>query len=617
MATKKTLPKKTPKKASKKTLKKASSKKTSKKNTGKTSVKKVSSPSAPPPPITASGQKNSALFTLKIYRGEGMALLAMNWANGKPPLNFVGFAIEYQEPGGTQFFALKNRLSFLENDGNVNPNTLSTRLSPIQKFRWIHFPYNSNLPGNYVYRVTPVFWGTGGQLSYGDFQEASVQLQSETYPGLLNVTFTRGFIASQSFVDNFGTNGGVGTLLPTTANQGLTFKSTDPKEPAALNWMGFEDRLAILSVLDQAISDPTAQVRVTAYDFNEPEIVSRLVKLGKRLRVIIDDSGTHGQTGSAENTAQTMLTASAGAANVQRQHMGQLQHNKTIAIQGNKIQVAVCGSTNLSWRGFFVQNNNAIILQGPSPVKIFFDAFDNLWNNKNNPAGFGSTASAGWNNLNLSGIQAKISFSPHNSSNAILAGIATDIGNTRSSLFYSLAFLYETPGPILNAIEKVTANTQLFVYGISDKKVGGLDVQSPNGNPPIVFPAALLANVPQPFKQEATGGSGTRMHHKFVVIDFDKPTARVYMGSYNFSSTADLKNGENLLLIQDQRVAVSYMIQAVAMFDHYEFRDAAALAASSSKKLYLQKPPQSSLDKPWWDKDYTIPQKIRDREIFS
>jgi phosphatidylserine/phosphatidylglycerophosphate/cardiolipin synthase-like enzyme len=43
--------------------------------------------------------------------------------------------------------------------------------------------------------------------------------------------------------------------------------------------------------------------------------------------------------------------------------------------------------------------------------------------------------------------------------------------------------------------------------------------------------------------KEPTGGGGIRMHHKFVVIDFDKPTARVYLGSYNFSSPADIKNG--------------------------------------------------------------------------
>ena len=77
------------------------------------------------------------------------------------------------------------------------------------------------------------------------------------------------------------------------------------------------------------------------------------------------------------------------------------------------------------------------------------------------------------------------------------------------------------------------------------------------------------------------------MHHKFVVIDFDKPTARVYLGSYNFSSTADTKNGENLLLIRDRRIAVSYVIEALRIFDHYHFRVAQQEARKARKKLVL------------------------------
>ena len=33
----------------------------------------------------------------------------------------------------------------LDAGGKVNLNTLSTRLSPIQKFRWVHFPRNAEL----------------------------------------------------------------------------------------------------------------------------------------------------------------------------------------------------------------------------------------------------------------------------------------------------------------------------------------------------------------------------------------------------------------------------------------------------------------------------------------
>jgi hypothetical protein len=40
------------------------------------------------------GTNPAALFSLKIHRGEGMALLAMNWKIGTPSKDFVGFAIE-------------------------------------------------------------------------------------------------------------------------------------------------------------------------------------------------------------------------------------------------------------------------------------------------------------------------------------------------------------------------------------------------------------------------------------------------------------------------------------------------------------------------------------------
>jgi len=37
-----------------------------------------------------SGTNKAALFTLKIHRGDGMALIAMDWKTAKPPLDFVG-----------------------------------------------------------------------------------------------------------------------------------------------------------------------------------------------------------------------------------------------------------------------------------------------------------------------------------------------------------------------------------------------------------------------------------------------------------------------------------------------------------------------------------------------
>ena len=148
-------------------------------------------------------------------------------------------------------------------------------------------------------------------------------------------------------------------------------------------------------------------------------------------------------------------------------------------------------------------------------------------------------------------------------------------------------------------------------------KVSGLDVQKPDGNVAAVYPSALTKKMPPPFKPEPTGGKGIRMHHKFVVIDFDKPSARVYLGSYNFSAPADRQNGENLLLIADRRVVTAYAVEAIGLFDHYHFRVSREAAKAGGKPFTLKLPPKAPGELPWFDEDYAVPYKIRDRQLFS
>jgi len=178
-----------------------------------------------------------------------------------------------------------------------------------------------------------------------------------------------------------------------------------------------------------------------------------------------------------------------------------------------------------------------------------------------------------------------------------------------------LAFLHQTEGDVREQVKKVT-NSKVFTYGISDKETA-IELESPDGNVRPVFFSRLTKNVPPPFKHEPDSGMGTNMHHKFAVIDFDLPSARVYTGSYNFSDPADLRNGENLLLIRDRRIATSYMVEALRIFDHYQFRIAQQDAKRAKKKLELKRPPSAPGETPWWLEDYTVPHRIRDREIFA
>jgi len=564
-------------------------------------------------PSSVVGTNDSAQFILKAHRGEGMLLLAMDWRGKQPPKDFVGFAIEYREPKSKIFHPVSNRLGFLGKNGKI-AGTLSSLLSPIQKFRWVHFPMKPDLVGEFTYRVTPVFMDAKDQLTYGESQQIKMALAAETYPGKLNVTFTRGFICSQAFVDRFGKDGSPSTIIPASNRDQLKFKPAHPKADEALAWMGFETRQTMLSLLDEAIDDKTCEVSAIAYDFQDPEIIDRFKKLGKRLRIVIDDSDKHGEPDSPESRSARSLATILGKSRVLRQHMSCLQHNKIVIVSGKKIQKVLCGSTNMSWRGLYVQNNNAVVLQGKEPVSLFMEAFESYWTN---PSEFRGSNSATWCRLGIPGIDAQATFSPHSSTNAAMEGVADDMLNgATSSVLYSLAFLSNSPGVIQKTIKQIVKEEKLFLYGISEDPVKGLELQKPTNERVTASPKQLGKNAPEPFKPEPVGGSGIRMHHKFVVIDFNKPGARVYFGSHNFSNRADGDNGENLVLVRDARVATAFAVEALRIFDHYSFRDRQA-DSSSNNPLTLKKPPRSPGQQPWWYRDYNDPVKVRDRKLFS
>jgi hypothetical protein len=578
------------------------------------------------------GANKSAPFSLKIHRGDGMALLAMNWVGGKPPGNFVGFAIEFKEPGGSQFWPVKNRIGFPGQRKKASDPSITSLEAPFQKFRWVHFPRDADKSGKFTYRVTPIFMDKAGVTSRGEAQTAALALMRETIPGKINVAFTRGYVSSQSFVANFAPDRNLSTLLPDKANEGLSFVPTHKKADDALAWMGFEARAVICEALDEAIKSK-AEVRVIAYDLNLPEILSRLVKLKSRLKVIIDDSPpTHRKPDSPESEAAEILKKSAGKANVVRQHMAGLQHHKSIAISGKGVNKVIYGSTNFTWRGFYVQSNNAVIVTSKKAVDDYFRVFDTYFTAEKADAFRKSAASGRWHKLGVPGIDAQVGFSPHTVEKGLLEPLGKDLAKAKTSIFFSLAFLGQMKnGPIGPALGKKIKDKNVHTLGIADASVKagnlGVTVLTPDNKRRVVRASALTGGVPAPFSTEPSGLSGnaghhrgTRMHHKFVVIDFDTNDARVYLGSYNFSEPADRENGENLVMIKDRTVATSYMIEAVRLYDHYRFRSVqedTKKLGKNKKVIELQPAPKKPGEKPWWDRHWTDSIRKRERELFA
>jgi phosphatidylserine/phosphatidylglycerophosphate/cardiolipin synthase-like enzyme len=169
-------------------------------------------------------------------------------------------------------------------------------------------------------------------------------------------------------------------------------------------------------------------------------------------------------------------------------------------------------------------------------------------------------------------------------------------------------------------------NRPVFSYGVSDKG-GALQVHKPDGSIGLVDFEYLAANAPEPFKSEWSGGKGINIHHKFVVTDFSLPTAKVFTGSSNLSPSGERNNGDHLIMIEDQRIATSYAIEALRMFDHLHFRTVMQSAKKKKTKKDKEKPPPLTLQKPkaishksenWFEPYYkTGSQKEKDRLLFA
>lgn len=573
-------------------------------------------------------------FSMKLWRGERMCLVGFDVAEAEPDL--VGFAIECRGPNDNEFRPVQNRLAFsyAEPIGEAvdGSRKYPSTEAPFQKFRWVHFPFEPSA-GKYIYRGTKMHMPTDGVLKRGTSLQLDIDLNPVTYADFLDIGFTRGFASSQAFRDKFPNAPDINAIgkkiTPANGDTGLTFK----KYPGDIyEWLGFESYDLIFQFLDDVIKDKTLTLDVFAYDLNECDIVDRLERLGSRLRVIVDDSAKtkdgettgHGAATSAESKAFKRLKISAGSSNVRRTHFKKLQHHKVFVSRRNGTPVkALGGSTNFSFRGIYIQSNNTLVFDDAGIAGLFGRVFDAAFDDS---SGFASDELAGkWFLVQGSGHPAlHFCFSPHKDTDVSLNPVRGAIEQASSSVFYAVAFLNQIKsGPTKEAFDRLIKRS-VFSYGVSDK-AGGLAIKKPDGSVGLVDFAYLASHSPEPFKAEWSGGKGINVHSKFVVTDFNLPTAKVFTGSSNLSPGGEGGNGDHLIMIEDRKVAVSYAIEALRVFDHLHFRStmkAAEKKGASTKKrtdaLTLRKPRAIS-GKPAFFEEYYIAgsQKERDRQLFS
>lgn len=567
-------------------------------------------------------RKDKDGFACKLWRGERMTMIGFD--DTDPAADLAGFSIEVKGPGDAGFTPLRNRLSFAPPVGAAevtgDRKFLSTE-APFQKFRWVHFPWLGK-EGRYQYRVARQHMPRDGELRRGTTLDLDIEQRGVTLDEFVDIGFTRNFGSSQAFRELFGDGTGI---LPAKADQGLGFGRSALKTAGGVSvydWLGFEAKAHVFDFLDKALADPGLTLDVLIYDLNEPEILRRLEAFGARLRIVIDDSKPeHSTAHSAESQSAKRLKAS--GARVKRTHFLGLQHHKVlISRRGGAPEKVLCGSTNFTFRGLYIQANNVLVFHAPEVAGLFGQMFELTFAD---PSAFKrSEFSRKWHAVALPGKpRVQVCFSPHADTDLSLGPVEQAIDQARSSVFYSIAFLGQVrSGPTYDAVKRLIGR-DIYSHGTA-QSTGKLEIRKPDGSIGFADFAFLAKNAPEPFKSEWAGGQGINIHHKFVVTDFSLPTAKVFAGSSNLAPSGESKNGDHLVMIEDRKVAAAYAIEACRVFDHLAFRNRMRDAAKPKRgaapaRMSLRKPKAISGDGfTWFDRFYKAgSQDRRDREIFS
>jgi hypothetical protein len=584
------------KKATAKRAKKATAKKaTPKRATAKQATKTTR-------PLHTSATKDG--LTVKLYRGDGSAMLAFNVDKGKAK-NLAGFAVKRTAPDGKSIY-LPNMLGFTS---CVTTETKTEEIegqpsneAPFQKFRWLDVPEEMQ-PGDFRYDVTAMYFDKGDKLMAGPTLDVSLEIEPKKV-GAFEFGFTRGYLSSQAYTDLFNNK----PIRPATKT--LDYDTTPYSKQ--YEWLGAHARKMVFDFMNECLTDKTLSLDLFAYDLDEPDFVRDLQKLGIRLRAFLDNATLHTKKGALEIDAHNLLVKSAGAANVRQGHFQRFAHNKVMIQKKNGKAVKVLtGSANFSVRGLYVQANNILVFDDPTTAELYATAFEQAFTNA---AKFSSSDIAnGWKDIEVTGLpKLSVCFSPHKSGNVSLDKVADAIQKAKSSVLFAVMQL-GGGGGVMDDL-KALPGKKIFSYGMTQTS-GGIKVYKPGQSDGVIVPFSYLkGKVPPPFQDEYSGGSGIVIHDKFVVVDFNGDNPAVFTGSSNLAAGGEKQNGDNLLAIYDPEVASTYGIEAIRLVDHYHFR-ATMKSATSLNPLCLQ---GSDAKVPWWQTAYD-PKSIvcKERVLFS
>jgi hypothetical protein len=599
-------------------------------------------------------RKSKGAFTLSAYAGDAKTLLAFNLTKSAAK-GLAGFTIQCA-PDSQNPYYIFNSLQFekpAEHAQDAGEPVYSSINAPIHKFRWLHVPgsmHQGTQPflGKYQYTATPRYFDANNSLLPLD-PDLGVSIPVDVVPfkkGSMEVSFTRGFVQSQAFVQHFGIKAPIrpktdDLLFDTSEHAGTNAKGEEFTFADEYEWLGFTARQNVFDILNEVLAKKSLRLDMFAYDLNEPDVLTLLLKLAGRgqVRLILDNAGLHhSKTKSTPEDEFEVLfnKKKKGAAELRRGHFGRYAHDKVMIVRsGNSATRVLTGSTNFSVTGMYVNSNHVIVYSDSAVAKKYAEVFDAVWASGATLKNFVSSplSEQEFTFKSNQTPESTISFAPHTSelASSLMTDLADRIGKEKNSgsrlgsVMFAIMDLGSGDGPVRPALTKLHTQQTVFSYGISDT-AKGIKLYVPKRKTGVLVTGKPTDTVlPPPFNQVPGVGLGHQIHHKFVICGFNTPDAVVYCGSSNLASGGEAANGDNLLAIRDADVVTAFAIEAVALVDHFEFLDRYAHSPKGNKKAPASKQHAAAAAK-WflsigdgWTKPFFNSSDLRsvDRELFG
>jgi phosphatidylserine/phosphatidylglycerophosphate/cardiolipin synthase-like enzyme len=312
------------------------------------------------------------------------------------------------------------------------------------------------------------------------------------------------------------------TTATRTAAGWIQVYFTDPTAVHATDYEGGPDEV-LVAALDQA----RLSVDVAAYSLDLWSIRDALINAHKRgvvVRMVMESDDMDNQ--------EVQQIMDAGIPIIGDQQQG-LMHNKFIVMDRMDVWT---GSMNYTSSGVYKDNNNLIHIRSSQVAKDYSNEFDQMFTyHLFGPDKIAATPNS---KLSINGTPVEIYFSPEEKTASRILEL---IHGARESInFLAYSFTSNDIGAAM--MERAQAGVK--VSGVMD------DGQVKTSQ----------VTEYDPFKQAGMdvrmdGNLDGLMHHKVIIID----QMIVITGSYNFTTSAETTNDENVVIIFSPEVAARFM----------------------------------------------------------